>query len=292
MEPREFHISPTPEEEPKEPREFRYRPHIKWFQYGIVVFMALLSVLPNLVMAVGTAMDGELYLPSAVMALVFGVMTLVMFWVFRTMASTRVFVDDEGIRYVTHKKDFRVPFDEVAGLDFPAIPYLGGWLKIKSTKPVIRLTVVLEDLDELVEQIKQGLDDADNDLAYDRKKLFVFYKTAAFSTRSWDRAYKAFIPLTVITIAILVVAGFSVPALDDPALSTLFLIPFGAALPFAGWGLGEFLLLISMIRGADETAFSIPERDPVGERRLLMYGYGIYATLVAVCYGGLLMLGI
>lgn len=263
-----------------EPREFRYRPHVKWFQYGIVVFVGLISVLPNTVIAIRTGLDGDMSILALSMALAMGVMTLVLFWLFRTMASTRVTIDDNGIHYRNYRKDFTVGYDEISRLKFPSIPYLGGWIKIISDEPDIRLTVVLEDLDELVSILKEKLDATDNSASYDRDKLFTFYKTAGFSTRSWDRGYRFFVPVTVVTIAIGAAWVFGADAVfDHMTLGTFLFIAATTVLPFFGWMVGEVFLLISLIRGADEETFSLPDRDPGTERRSLAAGYGLFALL-------------
>lgn len=268
-----------------ESREFRYRPHIKWFQYAIVVFVGLTSVLPALAMAVGTGLEGEMHVPSLVTALVMGILTLVMFWVFRTMASTRVTVDDDGVRYRSYRKDFRVGFDEIEQLKFPSLTYLGGWLKIKSDQPDIRLTVVLEDLHELVEPLKRGLENAKNTAAYDRGKFFAFYKTAGFASHSWDRVYKLFAPILALTIAALVAWNVFSPAVfDTPDLTAIYWIGATALFPMLGWIVAEIIMLISFVRDADEERFSLPERDPAGERKMMAMGYGAYVVLSVAVY--------
>lgn len=263
-----------------ESREFRYRPHVKWFQYAIVVFVALVSVLPNTITAIRTGLEGQMSVLALSLALVMGVMTLVLFWLFRTLASTRVSVTEDGLHYRNYRKDFTVGFDEITELKFPAIPYLGGWLKIVSDKPDIRLTVVFEDLDEFVELLKQHLDDANNTSSYDRDKFFGFYKTAGFSSRSWDRAYQWFIPLSAAAVAIGAGWLFGAPAVfDEMTFGAQAFAGLTTALPFLGWMVAEGFLLVSLARGADKESFSLPERNRSRERRYMLIGYALATVL-------------
>lgn len=276
------------------PREFRYRPHIKWFQYGLVIFMVLFSIAPNILVAVTSAMKGELFVPAVISALIFSVMTLVLFWLFRTMSSTRVCVDDQGLRYVNYRKDFQVRFDEITGMKFPSIPYLGGWVKIQSHQPDIRLTVVLEELDELVLLIKEGLEGANNEAVCQRKKLYRFYKTAGIATQSWDRLYRFGLGIILTTVALVVLGmlGLETVWCDvEISLSLLFLGLAVTSAPLMALLFGELLAFIAFIRGCDEAKFSIPDRDRSRDWHHLVVGAGIYAALAAGGYAFLLMMG-
>ena len=279
-----------------ERREFLYRPHIKWFQYGLVVFLALGSVLPNAVTAVARATAGGDFLSPAASALFFGLMTLVMFWLFRTMASTRVIVDTEGIRYLNNTKDFRVPYSEIESLKFSSIPYVGGWLKIKSHHPDIRLTVVLEELDELVLLLKQGLDAAENQSAYQRKKLFRFYKTAGIAAHSWNRLYRHFFTLAVASLlfAVLGIAAMVflfASSAQGPALGLLLAAIGLTVAPGFSYVIGEVMAMIEFVRGCDEEDFVIPAADESKALRYYTIGFGIYAGLITAVSTTLFLLG-
>lgn len=252
-------------------------------QYIFVVVLGLGTILPSGIIAVASLVAGSLNIAAVVQGLVFGVMTLVMFWVFRTMSSTRVILGEDAIRYVTYRKDVQIGYDEITGMKFPAIPYMGGWMKVMNPIHDIRLTVVFEDLDEFVRLLKERLDATDNQQAYDRRKLFRFYKTAGFATQSWDRIYQFFIPMTVATVLICLFWGFVAPLIFAEMTVILYLLAMISIIGvFSGWAIAEILLLIPFIRSSNEAEFSIPERDSKVERNWIAAGYGIFFALAAL----------
>lgn len=240
------------------PRVYRYLPHLRWAQYMAVGVYSLLVVGPTAIWAVRAYWLDQPFLAYAGMALFFGLLAMALLFGLRTLSSTLVTVDEEGLHYRTFRKDIRVRFDEITGLKHPWIPYTGGWLKIISDKPDIRLTVVLEDLDQLLMDIKAGIDAADKSEVYDRNKLFGFYKTAGYSARSWGRLYKLFIPVVLSTI-LLTPLAIGAMARWDSFYPALLLI----AAPLSGLLLAEARSFWQILRHSDEQAFQLPE-EPEG----------------------------
>ena len=241
-----------------EPRVYRYLPHLRWAQYLAVGLYSLFFVGPAALLAVRAYWLDQPFLAYAGMSLLFGLLAMALLFVFRTLSSTRVIVDEEGLRYRTFRKDIRVRFDEITGLKHPWIPYTGGWLKIISDKPDIRLTVVLENLDELVMDVKAGIDAAGKSDVYDRHKLFRFYKTAGYGTRSWGRLYKLFIPIVLSTIVLTAIAILALASCDPFYPAILLIIA-----PMSGLLLAEARSFWQILRHSDERAFQLPE-EPKG----------------------------
>jgi hypothetical protein len=88
--------------------------------------------------------------------------------------------------YTNRKGVIIIPFDTITHLKFPSVKYTGGWIKIVSPKNSIRLTVVIQDIGDFLQELKNALDRKEFSNCYNRKKMFSFFKTAEFSNQCWS----------------------------------------------------------------------------------------------------------
>ncbi len=188
--------------------------------------------------------------------------SLPMLWIYmlRSMATTRIIVDSEGIRYRDFRKDIMVPYSEISRIHF-------GWgsLKIKSEgKPTISFGLHLDGMVELLARVKREIDLLGRDHVYDRKKLFKVYRKAtraawveASITRSkWEKLLH-FFGLFVFSVG----AGILVLGGRPEGLWVYFWI-MAAVFPLGVW-LAVVRLSRRIDRESDLEAFTVPE-EPEG----------------------------
>ena len=265
-----------------EPRRFEYRPHIRWMQYGLIALLGMGQAIPLLIFALRHLSRGDLVLPYFAMAFIAALATLVIFWIYRSMASTQVLIDDRGIRYVNHRHDFTVSFEEIERLEVPRIPYLGGWLRIKSPHPDIRITVVFQDIDEFILLLREQLERRDNQEAYDRAKLFQFYVTSCLANRKWDLSLTSILPTVALSVPLLALA-FTAWSANMTALTWILLLTPGIA-AYTG-----HILQARVIHDAsDVESFSVPDTDAASDRRYLLRGTVLTILLGTLPIGALL----
>jgi hypothetical protein len=271
-------------------KEYRYRKFIRWGQYVIPVFfgfllLVLLGIIGSLFLRIGSDLDSLFVVIFSIEILVLLLAGVGAWYMYYRLAGVVVSIDNDGVVYKYRGGIKRLPFESLR-VDSSSIRYSGGWLKIISGKDVIRLTVVVENIGEFVQELKAALDSRGLSSHYDSQKLFGFMKTAAYSDQSWDRAYIVFgklyliIPVIVVTIANGYIFGIS-------GWAGLF----GAI----GWGLfslfwatgayiiAEIKLGRKIATESSGQSFSFPQRDLAYEK---------YVYDQAIKWGGWLYFGI
>jgi hypothetical protein len=240
--------------------------------------------------------SGEIPTTSSFFALALGLETLVIFAMLRKMSTTQVRLEPGGIRYLTHRKDILIPYDQIEALKQPSIRYTGGWLEIHGMGEKLRLTVVLDGIGELVRELKARLDAHGRDQVYDPDKLFAFYKTACYSEQSWQRLYQFGAPVFAAIFTSLGLGVGMAMLTAKPLMSTLVLWGIGASLLALGYSAVEFLIFARRLaKASDPATFFVPERDPLADKRELrrwMGGLFIAATLCQIAMTGFLVINI
>jgi hypothetical protein len=257
-------------------RTYRYRVHVKGMPRIVgwlgVAFVGGLGVL---MVATGA------WALAPLIAMVAAEYLLVA-WLVRRFATTEVTLGAERIEYENNSRAVTIPYDEIERIESGSIPYLGGWIKIRSGKETIRLTVTLEGITDFVTQLKKRVDLHNPRAVYGRRRLFRFYKTAAYCEQSWAR-------LTGIgkgvTIVWLVVAFAPILALEFVGLAGA--IPIAAG--FIAWLGAEAVFARRVATGSDEVQFHVPTRDAELERRTYFHAAIAWLIMVAFSVGFLFL---
>ena len=149
----------------------------------------------------------------------------ILWYPFYRLAGICVSVDDESVVYKFRRGEKRIPLESISQLKFPSVRYTGGWVKIISKEHTIRLTVVVENIGDFLQELKNGLDKKGLSDRYDKAKLFSFLKTASYADYSWARLYMVFGKLVLFTILNIIIAlVFSALAQTGPFIMALWTV--------------------------------------------------------------------
>lgn len=168
-------------------RTFKYRAHITVVKYISAVFavLGLLFIVAEYTIWRYDSNDFGLYFGLGMM-LYFGVF----YFVLNRMSTLELSINNEGIRYRNHSKDFFIKYEEIEEVNTRSINSLGGYFIIKkNNKEKVRVTVVLRGISEFVKILRKELDERGLDI-YNNEKLHSFYKTAVYSDISFKRVFK------------------------------------------------------------------------------------------------------
>ena len=279
-------------------KEYRYRKHISWMQYAlpIISFIFCIIVLLTFLRIPFFTSKPHLLLPLLI-AFAFYTLFLcgILWYPFYRLAGIRISVDEEAIVYKFRRGEKRIPFESISQLKFPSVRYTGGWVKIISQEHTIRLTVVVENIGDFLQELKNGLDKKGLSDLYDKAKLFNFLKTASYADYSWARLYMIFGKLVLFTILNIIIAlVFSALAQTGPfimALWTLISILF----PLTVYLIKEFTFARRIAKKSDEKSFILPPRDTAHEQvvfrkalingELLYFGISIGILIIMLVLG-------
>lgn len=203
---------------------------------------------------------------------------IIYFVLYKRFKKINVTLTEEGIIYNNSKGEIRIPYENIQYLKFPSIKYVGGWVKIIHTNGNIKLTVVLENLGDMLNILRETLDKRNMSSVYDKKKMFKFFKTAKYSDQSWERIYeiiKLFIIFMLINLGVtFIFSGY----ITEPSVIILLLI-WGILGPFIPYIISEIILGIKLAKGSLKDSFSVPKRDKNFENKLYRLLFGIYIII-------------
>ncbi len=247
-------------------KEYRYRKHVRWGQYVIipivvgiwllffVLFPLRLSALPS----------GESLVIGLGPIFTFLVAILVAYLNYR-MAAVCVSFDDEGIVYRYRGGEKHLGFNEISRIAFPSVRYLGGWVKIVSADTTLRLTVVLEGIDDFLLELKAALDKRGLTERYDPKRFFRFLKTAACSDQSWARIYCTWWK-TILFMILNGAVGYVFSILSGAGSEMILWVGLSALWPPVVWVVVELIFFRRVAKLSVEESFTCPPRDLAYER--------------------------
>jgi hypothetical protein len=278
-------------------KEHRYRKHIYWGQYAVPAFFILLFLLLLGLSIFLTFQShvGFVAVFPAVLAFVFLIEGGVLWYLYYRLAGTSISVNDDVLIYKNRKSEKRYPLENIY-LEFASIKYTGGWLKIKTDKDAIRLTVVLEDISGFLQELKTKLDNKQLSSHYDSHKLFGFLKTSAASDQSWERAYNLFgkMLLLILDISIAVFTGFVFGTI--PIFGLALAIFWGmvsmswVTIPYT---IAEIVLMRQIAKKSNESTFAFPPRDLSYEKAIFdkafMWGgityfvFSLFTLTLTIC---------
>jgi hypothetical protein len=209
------------------------------------------------------------------LSLEFALIYLIMYRRFKRIYVT---LDSEGIIYNNANGEITIPYENIINLKFPSIKYTGGWLKIIHTHGNVRLTVVLENIGDMVKSLKNNLDERNMSDVYAEKKMYKFFKTAKYSDQSWERVYENVKYIIIFIVINLGVAAIFSGFITETPVKIIVLIGaiLGSSIPFI---ISEIILGIKLAKGASKEEFSVPERDKSFEKRLYKWLFGIYTIV-------------
>lgn len=256
------------------PHIYRYRKHIRWGQYVFPVIytaIALLVIVFSVLLTLN--LDPVFRLIALFLGGGFALFALgmggVAWYLHYKLAAVEVSIQDGAVVYKSRTGVTLLPLEEISCLEFPSVKYVGGWLRIVTPSNSIRLTVVIEDIDRFLLELKDALDANGLSDLYDRGRFFQFLKTAAFSNQGWTRLYRIW--WGVLLNALLSAAwGYLCALIADlgpgglllPTIlgSTSILLFTGAELYFGRY----------FAKAADEENFSFPPPDTEFENRIYL----------------------
>lgn len=204
--------------------------------------------------------------------------SLITYLLIRKFRRIQVTLTNQGIVYVKKKKQIVVPYEQIQIIEFPSIRYTGGWIKICYPGGNIRITVVLENIGGLLQNLKSQMKNRNMEYVYDEQKFFTFYKTAVFSDESWSRIYRIFNPLaltslisSIITIVVLS-QGYALVYGEKLMLASY-------VMPIIGYFVSEILIGQKIKKRVDSINYCLAVRDTEFEKKTFLVSLSIFTIL-------------
>ncbi len=208
-----------------------------------------------------------------VMCLFVGLEMFVIYHLYlKRFKSISVTLSDEALIYTNYKGQLMIPYKDIEQLKFPTIKYTGGWMKIIYRGGNIRLTVVMENIDSFISELKEKLKENEMSHVYNEKKMLSFFKTAVLSDISWDRIYCNFkIQLFSNCLCIiLTTAILRLYYISD--ISKFFL--FGSIVaPLLGYLVSDIIIGIKVRKGVDIEKLIILPRNSRLEQKIFYISF-------------------
>ena len=161
---------------------YKYRKHIGKLRK---IFLWTFMITGILFLMLGIFIEEGILITLGIIFIIYGILINV---IYGRLESTEFFIKHNTFVYKTNRRVIEIPFEKITSLDSKSIRYTGGWLLIKSRneKP-IRLTVVVENIGDLIIELKNKLDEYEMYYKYNEYKLNKFFKTSFFADQSWER---------------------------------------------------------------------------------------------------------
>jgi len=271
--------------------KFIYRKHLrKPAKFFLFIEFIFIMTYATVILALLSSDDTLKKTPSGLILLGIGIGLIVLlslefllmyFIMFRRFKNINLTLTEDEIIYNNIKGETRIPYENIQALKFPSIKYTGGWLKIIHTNGNIRLTVVLENIGDMLTTLKETLDKKDMSSVYDEQKLYKFFKTSKYSDQSWERIYeivKFFMLYMVINLGIIVVFYSYI----TKAHFNFFLVLGSIIGPYIPYLISEIILGIKSSKGSLKDSFLVPERDKPFEIKLYKWLLVIYIIIYLV----------
>jgi len=154
---------------------------------------------------------------------------------------------------------------------------------ISKNKKDIRLTVVIENIHELVTELKENLDQLGLQPVYNLKKLFSFYKTAMFADTSWVRLYRIFWKF-IITLGLIFTSSIIVCILFKKPETIPVVIIFSTILLTIDYLITEILFGRKMAKKIAFNEFKLINNDVQYENQIykkaMLFGLGLYLIIL------------
>jgi hypothetical protein len=202
--------------------------------------------------------------------------------------KVKVSIGDDAIIYTNYKGSTVIKYEDITNIEFPSIKYTGGWIKINSWNKNIRLTVVIENIQALLSELKDQLDKRGLQKVYNEEKYFSFLKTATFSDESWQRIYRIWWKLLLLSVATTAV-GITIKCISGSntiSPISFAVIPF--IFPYIVYFITEIRFGRSTAKLADRKSFSISKPDSENEsstyKKAFIWGTILYVIYIAAIF--------
>lgn len=277
--------------------KYIYRKHLR--EPGkIFLFIGLMFIVVYVISSAAMILDSneinKITLFLIILAIGVGIVILmsleflfIYFTLYKKFKNINVTLTDDGIIYKNSSREIIIPYENINALKFPSIKYTGGWVKIKHSNGNIRLTVVLENIGDMVKRLKNELDERNMSTVYNEKAIYKFFKTATYCDQSWGRIYDNVKFLMISLVAnVGVGAIFSGFITDFPVKSFVLIISVvGPILPFI---ISEIIIARKLAKQASKENFSVPKRDKLFENIMYKWSFGVYTViyfivLIVIC---------
>lgn len=103
--------------------------------------------------------------------------------------SISITLGKNNIIYKSVKGTSIIPYEDIYELDFPAIKYSKGWIKIVCKNETIKVDFAIENISIFIKELKEKLDELGLSKLYNEKRMNNYYVSASYSDASWDRIY-------------------------------------------------------------------------------------------------------
>lgn len=246
---------------------YQYRKHIRYTR-NIVPVAMLIPIAVMWIILIYFKKTPELFGVISAVTFILLAETIVLWLFLGRFTKVKVKLGSDGITYTNYKGDLVINYEDITAIEFPSISYIGGWIKIKSGSNTIRLTVVVENIKNLLLDLKQELDKRNFSDKYDEKRFFKFAKTAAYSDESWARVYRIWwilLGLTLATTSIRVGIGY---AFNFNFRHSFFSLAVSFLFPTSVYLISEFIFGIRIARLSKRDTFIIPDQDLKLEKKV------------------------
>lgn len=273
-------------------KEYQYRKHLRepkkflaammlLYLLGYSVFSAILLLNSDQTVNLKSTIIVFLVIGVIMTAIISLEFIVIYYAVFRRFKKVNVRLAEDSIIYNNVKRKQEIQYSEITALKFPSIKYLGGWLNIKYKSGSIKLTVVLENIGDLLKTLKNKIDAEGKSGIYNEKKIFKFYKTAQFSDHSWARLYEYW-KMFILFIIINATVGFLISFLIKSSLLKGLLTVSAVFLPVVLYLVSEIIFAVKLAKGSDAEKFYVPERDKDFENKVFKQGAVIYSIVYLI----------
>lgn len=269
-------------------KRYRYRKHLRYIQNSIPwAVTGLLAVIwgglwiLNSIYHIHESMP-EVFILAGVISILFAAEGIIILFMLRRFNKIEVRLNNDNIIYKNIKSESVIPITEITRLEFPSIKYTGGWIKIISKSTSIRLTVVIEGIDDFLKNLKEIIDMKGLDGVYNKKAFYSFYKTAAFADQGWDRLYEIFSRgclFGLINMAVGVIASIYG---DFEITGIILIILLSLIGPSITYIISEIIIGRKIAAEASAEDFTVPERDRDFEGRVYKIAAGTYSIVYLI----------
>ena len=268
--------------------KYIYRKHLRE-PWRVFLTLGLIVMITYIIIATGVTLTGEIEdkLLMGLIFLVIGIFLAVMlcveflilyFVAFRRFKKIHVILTEEALIYNNAKGETIIPYENVKALKFPSIKYLGGWIKIVHADGNVKLTVVLENIGDMVIGLKNKLDEKNLTKVYNDKKIYNFIKTAKYSDQSWERIYE-YLKYFAIAISGITVIAMILSAFITEVPTKILALTASIAGPIVALIIPEIIFGIKLAKGSSKENFYVPNRDKKFEFKVYKWTLGIYVAI-------------
>lgn len=255
-------------ESPEDKRVFGYHAQITWGQwiiFGYFGFLSLMAMFGAFKLWQQAGATSPEFMWSILNALFYALLAGGFFALYRALATFKLVVDQEGFSYSNFRAEGYLRWEDIRSVRGRYIPYLGGWLTVKSRQTTLRMTVVLKDIDAFTTILQRQLC-ALQDPPFRRENLYGFLKTAAYSSMSFYRLKTGWWRLLLVWLMAIALAVVMLGAQPAPLSFYNTLVIFmvlGVVLPgvlFAAFDITSSRRWI--LDNADEAGFEVAAPTP------------------------------